>query len=98
MAQHRLSLRVPRDGVNTFGHCTVHMLCLIVRKRSLMSISRSITCQASVLMMADRILGETTKDFGLFVTETLHPVAHVLHHFALNFGVTVVKFGVEPVI
>jgi hypothetical protein len=49
-------------------------------------------------MMADRILGETTKDFGLFVTETLHPVAHVLHHFALNFGVTVVKFGVEPVI
>ena len=63
------------------------VLCLDTRSlcvRALRSGRPSVACEADVLVVAHAFLGEAVEGFVLTGAKTLHPAAHIVHHFALD--------------
>lgn len=77
------------DHRNTADIALQVMLCLNTRGLcvcALRSRSAPIACEADVLVVAHAFLREAVEGFVMTRSKTLHPAAHIVHHFALDLG------------
>lgn len=55
----------------------------------------ALASEPNVLVGSDLFFAETEQDFALLMLQILHPIAHILQHFTLDFRVGVVEVRME---
>jgi hypothetical protein len=87
------TLSLPKQG-NILSECVLELMGLALCERALGSRSTTFTRQADVLVVTNRILGQSTQDW-LLIGWFADPVAHALEHFALNLRIRIMEVGME---
>lgn len=84
------------DLANVALDIMLDFVCCIRRVTTFGCRDATLPCESDILVVSHRVLGQAVENLVLTMTQALYPFLHIIHHLALDLGVTVVEVRVEP--